>query len=264
MNVFEKIAASVEARLHERKKKLSFDELCVKAAASRTPHDFTAPFLESKDCIIAEVKFKSPALGHLQATGEAEAVAIASAYQAAGATAISVLTEEDHFNGNLSYLEAVRKALPEARLLMKDFIMEEYQILEARLHGADCILLIVSLLGHERTTQLLKFAKALKLEALIEVHDEAELVAAMKVSAPLIGVNNRNLKTLEVHLDTSFQLAKKLKPKHVFISESGISTAADIKKLSAAGYSGFLMGTTFMKSGDPGAALSKILQEVRA
>ena len=264
MNILAKIAKSVEGRLHERKKACSFDDLCLKAASARVPHSFIQPFLESQIGIIAEVKFKSPALGTLQTTDEQTSVNIATAYHRAGASAISVLTEEDHFQGSPQYLRAIRAALPEARLLMKDFIVEEYQILEARLYGADCILLIVSLLGLERTGELLRFAKALKLDTLVEVHDEAEFLGAMKISAPMIGVNNRNLKTLEVHLETSKQLAKKMKPGHVWVSESGITNASEIKELAKLGYSGFLMGTSFMKQDQPGAALSQLLQELKS
>jgi indole-3-glycerol phosphate synthase len=146
---------------------------------------------------------------------------------------------------------------------MKDFVLERYQLLEARLLGADAALLIVALLGKEKTANLLSECKKLGLTALVEVHDENEVAVAADIGADLIGINNRNLKTLEVSLETSFRL-QSLAPKNAcLISESGISQSQEIKELRKTGFSGFLVGTSFMKTGSPGQALARLIQEAQ-
>ena len=272
-SVLQKISASVLKRLRVRQEQVPLEKLRLLASRARTPHDFKAAFLKANPPIktISEIKFTSPALGKLSEGDVNRALHIANAYLQNGTTAISVLTEEDHFNGKLEYLRAIRLFHADALLLMKDFILEEYQILEARVAGADCILLIVALLGKDKTRELMKLAQAQGLSILVEVHDENELADALAIEAPLIGVNNRNLKTLEVSLETSFRLLQDLKKQQFnsvsskylppFISESGIQSAAEIKKLSQVGYSGFLVGSSLMSTPDAGAALAKLLKE---
>ncbi len=263
-SVLHQIADSVQAKLAERKAKMSLRELQKNALNARKPLPFTDAFFKPGIHAISEVKFKSPALGVLEQADEGLAVRIAGRYLQGGARAISVLTEEVYFHGSLSYLRAVRKAEPQALLLMKDFIVDEYQILEGLLYGADAILLIVALLGKDRTLELMKFARSIGLSVLVEVHDEPELAIALEIGAPLVGINNRNLKTLHVTLETSFELIKHKKAGVSFISESGIKTGQEMKALHAAGFSGFLIGSTLMSSGDPGDALKKILHESRS
>jgi indole-3-glycerol phosphate synthase len=261
-DVLKQISVAVQARIEERKKTLSPRTLEDRAKSSRAPHDFGEVFLTPrKTHILAEVKFRSPALGALGTPSSDEAVRIAGVYLASGAHAISVLTEKDYFQGSPEYLMKIREAFPEARLLMKDFFLEEYQILEARAQGADAILLIVALLGEARTQSLLQFALSLGLTTLVEVHDEAELKFASKLQECLIGVNNRDLKTLKTSLECSVSLARFLPKNRVVLSESGINTREDILKLQTLGYRGFLVGGALMQTGDPGLSLQRLCGE---
>jgi indole-3-glycerol phosphate synthase len=257
--VLQTIAKSVEARLVARKQKRSFSELQALASTSRFPLPFENAFLSSGTHIISEIKFRSPALGILEKAGLDEAVEIAKMYVNSGATAISVLTEMDHFHGSSTYLTAIRLAFPNALLLMKDFVLEEYQLLEARVMGADAALLIVSLLGEARTKELLTFARSIGLGVLVEVHDEAELKSAFAIGSTLVGVNNRDLKTLEISIDTSVRLAPQIPKGSTVMSESCISSRLESLKLEALGYRGFLVGGSLMTSGNPGLELKKLM-----
>ncbi len=260
--VLDSIAKSVREKLEARKALLPFRELLQKRSTARKPLPFYQTFLRAKPCIISEIKFKSPAIGLLKEPNLDDAIHLAREYLAGGASALSILTEEDHFHGSLSYLKAVREACPTAVILMKDFILEDYQILEGLLAGADGVLLIVALLGKEKTEALMKFAAQLGLGALVEVHNEAELKIALELRAPLIGINNRNLKTLEVSLQTSYQLmplAQQLDLANAtYISESGIKSSADIKGLLKIGFSGFLIGSHLMTKPQPGNEIKKL------
>ncbi len=261
--VLGKIAASVQKRLDIRKELLGRDELEKRIDGARTPFSFRRAFPKNEMNAIAEIKFRSPALGTLKTVEEGTAIAIANEYLGAGARAISVLTEEDHFSGSPEYLRELRATYPGALLLMKDFIIDEYQILEARLNGADSILLIVSLLGLKKTEAYLAFAKTLGLSTLIEVHDEAELKGAISLNPDLVGINNRNLKTLEVSLDVSRNLIQTINPaiEIPLISESGIKTSAEVRELRELGFSGCLVGSSLMGTVAPGEALRTILSE---
>jgi len=206
--------------------------------------------------VIAECKRRSPSKGVLAATYDP--VAIATQYEAGGAAAISVLTEPTFFDGSLAHLAAVRGAvgLP---LLRKDFIVDEYQLFEARANGADAILLIVAGLGQAQMQRLQLFAWDLGLAALVEVHDEEELSRAVDIGARIIGVNNRNLRTLTVDKDASYRLAAQLPRDVVGVSESGLRTRADLETLSAAGYRAFLIGERFMTDTDPAMAIQRLI-----
>jgi indole-3-glycerol phosphate synthase len=210
--------------------------------------------------IIAEVKRQSPSKGQIAI--ELDPVEVALGYQRAGATAISVLTEPHYFGGSVQDLKNIREALPYMPLLMKDFVIDRYQILQARALGADTVLLMYSLLGESELRRLYEDAKSLGMEPLVEVHDEKEFELALTLGASLIGVNNRNLKTLDVDLETSTRL---LKDRHfgniVLISESGIETAQQIRLLGQLGYRGFLMGTQLMKDKQPESTLRNLLAE---
>jgi indole-3-glycerol phosphate synthase len=190
-------------------------------------------------------------------------VVVAGQYAHAGAAAISVLTEPDFFDGSLDALARIRSAFPHVPLLMKDFIVDEYQLLQARAAGADACLLIAALLGEAELARLHALAKRLGLTPLVEIHDESELAVARRLGAELIGVNNRNLATFEVSLDVARRLAAAAWAGPVLIAESGIESSAEINELASLGYKGFLVGTSLMRGGLPGRALRALLEEAR-
>jgi indole-3-glycerol phosphate synthase len=221
-----------------------------------TPLGFRRRLAENGRNVIAECKRRSPSRGILRR--EYDPVAIAASYESGGAAAISVLTEPTFFDGALSHLENVRRAVA-LPLLRKDFIVDEYQLLEARAAGADAVLLIVAALDLATLRELRRTAHVLGLDALVEVHDERELAVAVSADADFIGVNNRNLRTLEVSVDASVQLARLMPPNVVAVAESGLKTAADLDRLQGAGYHAFLVGERFMTAPDPGEALRSLI-----
>jgi indole-3-glycerol phosphate synthase len=202
--------------------------------------------------IIAECKRRSPSKGVLAASYDP--VAIARAYERGGAAAISVLTEPTFFDGTLEHLAAVRAAV-DVPILRKDFIVDEYQLFEARAAGADAVLLIVAALDQPDLERLQRRAGNLGLATLVEVHDDEELTRAVAGGARVVGVNNRNLRTLQVDVAASDRLAAAM-PRHITsVSESGLQSRADLERLAAAGYRAFLIGERFMTDPDPAAAL---------
>lgn len=208
--------------------------------------------------IIAEVKMRSPSAGAL-ASG-LDPADVARQYAANGASAISVLTEPEFFGGSIHHLSAIRKAV-DLPLLMKDFIVDESQVEIGRMNGADCILLIVALLGPEPLARLHRAADNLGLDTLVEVHSEEDMDIAIECGATMIGVNNRDLKSLGINMDVSRRLALVPRPAGtVLISESGITSRDEISELFALGYTGFLIGTHFMRSGRPGASLADLMR----
>ena len=218
---------------------------------------FRKALAAKRPAIIAEIKKASPSAGVI--ADDFDPAMIATGYQQGGAAALSVLTDKQFFQGSLHDLVRARVAtnLP---VLRKDFTLDRYHLLQASAEGADAVLLIVAALDDEELTTLLAEARELELDALVEVHDEAELDRALAVGADLIGVNNRNLKTLQVSLETSLRLAERLPPGTLAVSESGIRTSDDIRRLMAAGYQAFLIGESLMKQPDPGAALAKLIE----
>jgi indole-3-glycerol phosphate synthase len=207
--------------------------------------------------VIAECKRRSPSKGVLAASYDP--VAIARRYEDGGAVAISVLTEPAFFDGALEHLTAVRAAVT-LPLLRKDFIVDEYQIYEARAAGADAVLLIVAALEQPELVRLQECAHALGLAALVEVHDETELARALDSGARIIGVNNRNLRTLTVDVDASFRLAASIPRTVVAISESGLGSLDELERLASAGYRAFLIGERFMTAPDPAGALQALIR----
>ncbi len=205
--------------------------------------------------IIAEVKKASPSRGVI--CPDFDPLAIARAYAANGAACISVLTDEHFFQGHLRYLEAIRAAVS-VPLLRKDFILDRYQLLEARLVGADCVLLIAEILPGEKLPELLHQAEELGLQALVELYDADNLPRVLDCGARLIGVNNRDLRTFEVRLEHTIDLAAKMPPDVCLIGESGIVTRADVERLGAAGVKAVLVGETLMRSPDIGTALREL------
>jgi len=231
----------------------------IERALDRAPdvRSFRDAILRRNPAIIAEIKKASPSAGLLREGFDA--LKIAAEYQASGAAAISVVTEARYFMGCLETLAVLRwnACLP---LLRKDFIFDPYQILEARHAGADAVLLIAALLNDALLQNLRSRAEAYGMEAVVEVHDEIELQRALDSGATLIGVNNRDLRTLEVNLDTSLRLAGFV-PRHVIaIAESGIRSAEEIRILSEAGYRGFLVGEHLLRAVSPGAALAQLMR----
>jgi indole-3-glycerol phosphate synthase len=206
--------------------------------------------------VIAECKRRSPSRGVLAV--DYDPVALAGHYQSGGAAAVSVLTEPTFFDGSLEHLAAVRGAV-DIPLLRKDFIVDEYQLFEARAAGADAILLIVAALEQDTLRRLQHRAWELGLAALVEVHDESELDRAVDSGARLIGVNNRNLRTLKVDVEASYRLASRIPAQTVAVSESGLQARADLEKLAAAGYRAFLIGERFMTDSDPASAIQGLI-----
>jgi indole-3-glycerol phosphate synthase len=211
--------------------------------------------------IIAECKRRSPSRGVLRANYDP--LTIAASYERAGAAALSVLTEPTFFDGSLEHLCTVRETV-RLPLLRKDFIVDSYQLLEARANGADAVLLIVAALGESELRTLLSAARAFGLAALVEVHDELETDRALEAGAEIIGVNNRNLRSLEVDVHLSERVAARIPPTVVAVSESGLKAADDLARLQQLGYRAFLIGERFMTAADPGAALSDLLTTTKA
>ena len=210
--------------------------------------------------VIAEIKKASPSKGVLRA--DFDPAAIARSYERHGATCLSVLTVADFFQGADEHLRAVRGAcaLP---LLRKDFTIDPYQVYEARAMGADCILLIVAALSDMQLTELVALARTLQLDALIEVHDAAELTRALALDAPLIGINNRNLRTFETSLDVTLSLLPTIPKDRLVVTESGILAPGDVARMRGHGVHAFLVGEAFMRAPDPGSKLSELFSETQ-
>jgi indole-3-glycerol phosphate synthase len=206
--------------------------------------------------VIAECKRRSPSRGVLRE--QYDPVAIATGYAAAGAAAISVLTEPTFFDGSLDHLAAVRAAV-DVPLLRKDFVVSEYQLLEAKAAGADAVLLIVAALRPAELKVLHDHARRHGLDVLVEAHDATELSIAIDAGARIIGVNNRNLRTLQVDVHASEELIARMPADVIAVSESGLKTAADLARLKDLGYQAFLIGERLMAAEDPGAALASLL-----
>jgi indole-3-glycerol phosphate synthase len=230
------------------------------AAAAPPPRGFIAA-LERRIAgggygLIAEIKKASPSAGLIRA--DFDPPALARAYAAGGAACLSVLTEEAHFQGSLRHLEAVRAAV-DLPLLRKDFVLDPYQIPEARAAGADCILLILAALSDAEAHALEAAAGAWGLDVLAEVHDSGELARALKLKTRLVGINNRNLKTLKTDLDTASELAAQVPGGYVLVSESGLGSPADLARVAKLGVRCFLIGESLMRQADVAAATRALL-----
>ena len=205
--------------------------------------------------VIAEIKKASPSKGVLRA--EFEPADIAQSYAEHGAACLSVLTDQQFFQGRIDYLKQARASCP-LPVLRKDFIIDAYQVYESRAIGADAVLLIAACLDDAQLRDFEAIARSLDMAVLVEVHDAAELTRALKLKTPLIGVNNRNLKTFEVSLDTTLTLRHELPADRLLVSESGIQSRDDVLRLAAAGVNAFLVGESFMRADDPGLALAQM------
>jgi indole-3-glycerol phosphate synthase len=253
----EKLAAIKRREVDRRKASVSLEEMKERGSGLPSPRDLPESLTKSGPvALIAEIKQASPSAGVIQEG--ADMPKIACAYQAAGACAISVLTEAHFFHGELSHLRRVKEvvSLP---LLQKDFIIDPFQIYEGRAAGADAVLLIAAMLGFDQLREFADLARSLGLAPLVEVHDEEDLTKISGLGLPLIGINNRNLKTLGVDLETTFRLLERIPAGSVVISESGIRNREDVKRLQQAGVRGILVGEVLMRAPDPAAKIHELL-----
>jgi len=219
------------------------------------PRDFAAALTRNDVNVIAELKKASPSRGVLRA--DFDPAALALQFERAGAAALSVLTEEEFFQGALENLRSARKAV-QVPALRKDFILDEWQVWESRAAGADSLLLIAAILSDEALRHLLGLARELKMEPLVEVHTRDELSRALAAGARIVGVNNRDLRTFEVRLETSLEMIAAIPDDCIAVSESGIRSRDDLGRLRNAGFDAFLVGEHLMQSPDPGATLTKL------
>ena len=261
MSILDKINKNTLKEVEERKAKVTVAELEASKYFERETYSLKNSLLNSENFgIISEVKMKSPSKGIINENVTPEEVG--EGYFKVGASAISVLTDYEYFGGKMEYLSAVRDRV-EIPVLRKDFILTEYQILEAKSIGADVILLIAASLTPQRLEELAKFAHSLGLEVLMEVHNLEELETSVNPHLDVVGVNNRNLKTMEVSVQTSLDLVNKIPSEFTKISESGLTDGKTIRSLINAGYNGFLIGESFMKTENPPQALSDLITEIR-
>lgn len=256
MSVLEDIIAGVRADLAEREAAMPLEELKKRAAKAPEPRNAMAALKEPGIGVIAEVKRRSPSKGKL--ADIPDPAALAADYAAAGARAISVLTEQRRFGGSLSDLAAVRQAV-DVPILRKDFIVSPYQVHEARLYGADMVLLIVAALDQNALVSLLDRVESLGMTALVEVHNAEECDRALEAGAELIGVNARNLHTLEVDRDVFARLAPGLPPQVLKVAESGVRGPGDLMTYAGHGADAVLVGEGLVASGDPKAALVQLV-----
>jgi indole-3-glycerol phosphate synthase len=236
----------------------------IRAQAEQAPpvRDFVgamrARIAVGEPAVIAEIKRASPSKGLLR--DPFEPATIAASYAAHGAACLSVLTDRQFFQGAPEYLQTARAAC-DLPVLRKDFLVEPYQVYESRAMGADCILLIAAALAPAMMEELEQVALSLGLAVLVEVHDRAELEAALKLATPLIGINNRDLRTFETRLDTTLDLAAWITDDRIVVTESGILAPADVTRMRASGIDAFLVGEAFMRASDPGEVLRRLFFE---
>lgn len=258
-DILNKILATKQSEVAASKAAVSLSDLQKLAEAQAEPRDFVgsihAKIVANKPAVIAEIKKASPSKGIIRA--DFNPAEIAKSYEAGGAACLSVLTDVEYFHGSAEYLKQARAAckLP---VLRKDFMIDPYQILEARAMGADCVLLIVAALELNQMRGLEDLAHELGMAVLVEVHDADELELALQLDTPLIGINNRNLRTFEVTLQTTLDLLKVLPEDRFVVTESGIFTPEDVKLMTDNDVHAFLVGEAFMRQPDPGAELAKV------
>lgn len=253
----EKVAVEKRAEVTASREKQPLEKLKAMASNQEDGRSLVQALAQPGVRIIAEVKKKSPSAGDLGC--RLSPTELARAYESAGASAISVLTDGPHFGGSLADLTDVKNAtsLP---VLRKDFIIDEYQLYEAKAAGADAVLLIAALLSPEELSALLETARAIGLDALVEVHDEEDLEKALATDARLIGINCRNLRTLEVDTKTFFEMAHRVPGNRLIVAESGISSNRELRALASAGFAGALIGSSLTKSADPAEKLKELIE----
>jgi indole-3-glycerol phosphate synthase len=258
-DILKKILARKAEEIRERSAAVSLLALQQRAAAATPPRGFVAAIerrLAAGDAaVIAEIKKASPSKGVIRA--DFEPAQIAASYEEGGATCLSVLTDKDFFQGAEDYLQQARAActLP---VIRKDFIVDPYQVYEARAIGADCILLIVAALSDAQLSELAQLATGLGMDVLVEVHDAAELARALPLGLKLVGINNRNLRTFETSLDTTLDMLEQIPADRIVVTESAIHTVQDVALMRQHGVNAFLVGEAFMRAADPGQELAKL------
>ncbi len=258
-DILNKIVATKREEISAAKLRRSLASLRADAEARTDVRGFEvalrAKVAAGQAAVIAEIKKASPSKGVIRA--DFRPAEIAQSYERHGAAALSVLTDAPYFQGATEYLLQARAAcaLP---VLRKDFMVDEYQVHEAGAMGADCILLIAACLSDAQMADLEAVALAHRMDVLVEVHDRAELHRALRLKTPLLGINNRNLRTFEVTLDTTLGLLAEVPADRLLVTESGILTAADVQRMRAANVHAFLVGETFMRASDPGVALAAL------
>ena len=261
MNILDQIIISKKLEVALKKRIVSVSQLENSDLFNKKTNSLSKSIANSPLGIIAEHKRRSPSKATINNSFSVEEVV--KGYENAGASGISVLTDMQYFGGSLDDLLFARASV-QIPLLRKEFIVDEYQLLEAKASGADAILLIAAVLSKQEIKQLSEFAQSLALEVLLEVHDQEELEKSIMPSLDLIGVNNRNLKTFEVSLQNSINLAKHIPNDFVKISESGLTSTDDIKLLRNHGFQGFLIGENFMKTDNPGKSLEQFINQLRS
>jgi indole-3-glycerol phosphate synthase len=261
MNILTKIVDRKKERLEEAKRSAPLDALKDRIRGMEQTRDFGEAIRRGPGDpikLIAEIKKASPSKGLIRS--DFDPVAIASIYESGAVEAISVLTEEDHFQGNLSYIAAVKQTTTKP-VLRKDFIFDEYQVFEARAAGADAVLLIAAILSQVQAAELYYRAVKLGMSVLFEIHNEEDLETALYVDADIIGINNRDLKTLSIDLSTTLKLKKMLPDGKTVVSESGINTRQDALTLQENNIDAMLIGTAFMKTADISAKINEIMRD---
>ena len=258
-NILNKILATKSSEIAEAKKSISIDNLKKQILKLDKPRDFIQALrqkhLNDEAGVIAEIKKASPSKGIIRQNFDP--VLIAQSYEKGGAACLSVLTDQGYFQGHPDFIKQVKSSstLP---VLRKDFIIDPYQIFESRVLGADCILLIVAALDLEKMKELESIANDLGMAVLVESHNQLELDAALELNTPLMGINNRDLKTFEVSLKTSIDLVKTINKDRIPITESGIFNHEDIKLMNDSHINTFLVGEAFMRQDEPGEALKEL------
>jgi indole-3-glycerol phosphate synthase len=256
-DILNKIVAVKHEEVAAAKKRKSLEAMRADAESRVMTRDFVgamrAKISAGQAAVIAEIKKASPSKGVLRE--DFEPADIAQSYAEYGAACLSVLTDRQFFQGSGDYLKQARASCP-LPVLRKDFMVDAYQVYEARALGADCILLIAACLDDGPMAELEALAHSLGMAVLVEVHDEVELHRALKLKTPLVGINNRNLRTFDVSLDTTLALQSQVPSDRLLVTESGIMTAADVTRMRAAGVHAFLVGEAFMRAPDPGVALA--------
>lgn len=258
-DILQRIIEVKRAEIAAARARRSFAQVRTEAAAAGAPRDFVGALrrhiASGRPAVIAEIKKASPSKGLLRA--DFDVAAIARSYARGGAACLSVLTDVQFFQGADDYLAAARANAP-MPVLRKDFTIDPYQVVQARALGADCILLIAAALADAQMAELEAAALELGMAVLIEVHDAAELARALRLNSPLIGINNRDLRTFDTRLQTTLDLSRGLPPDRLVVTESGIGSREDVALLRASGIHAFLVGEAFMRAADPGAALQAL------
>jgi indole-3-glycerol phosphate synthase len=258
-DVLKRIVAAKQAEILAAKRGVAPAEMERRARAAAPARDFVgalrAKLAAGQAAVIAEIKRASPSRGVLRA--DFDPASIAKSYEGGGAACMSVLTDREFFQGAGEHLQAARAAcaLPALR---KDFMLEPFQVFESRALGADCILLIAAALSREAMLELEGIAGALGMAVLVEVHDAGELAAALELKTPLLGINNRNLRSFETRLETTLDLLPHVPPGRLLVTESGILTPQDVARMRSGGVHAFLVGEAFMRAADPGTALRQL------